>query len=160
IFTPLVCYATPVESSASMLLGTIGAIAAKYIYGISSFWNAFLWLRISGFAALLVLFLPSVRRESIKTLKLMNPKIKGLMLFKIIIDFSAFIFADFALKNAPVSLVTALSSSVLPLFVFALVFITSIYLPIFVKEEIDKKTILVKLLAIALMTIGIIFINL
>ena len=144
----------------SMLLGTIGAIAAKHIYNITDFWNAFLWLRISGFTALLVLLLPSVRKDFVITFRQMNPKIKNLMIFKMAIDFSAFIFSGYALKNGPVSLVTALSSSVLPLFVFALALITSIYIPNIVKEEIDKKAILTKLSAIILIIIGIVFVNL
>ncbi|MBI2651870.1 DMT family transporter [Candidatus Woesearchaeota archaeon] len=143
----------------SMLLGTIGAIAAKYIYSITDFWNAFLWLRISGFTALLVLLLPSVRKELVTTFRQTSPKIKRLMLLKMVIDFSAFVFAGYALKNSPVSLVTALSSSVLPLFVFVLILITSIYIPSIVKEEIDKKAILTKLLAIVLIILGIIFVN-
>ena len=141
-------------------LGAISAVGAKYIYSITSFWSAFLWLRLSGFTALLVLLLPSIRQDSLKTFKLMKPKIKGLMVFKMVIDFSAFIFAGYALLNGSVSLVIALGSSLLPLFVFILTLITSIYLPKLIKEEINKKAILTKLLAIVLIIIGIVFVNL
>lgn len=144
----------------SMFLSSIGFIVAKYIYSITNFWNAFLWLRISGFTALSVLLVPSIRKDSLKTFKAMKPKIKAMMIFKMVIDFSAFIFAGYALLNAPASLVSALSSSVLPLFVFMLALITSIYLPKLIKEGIDRKSIMIKLLAILLIIIGIIFINL
>ncbi len=144
----------------SMFLSSIGFIVAKYIYSITSFWSAFIWLRVTGFAALLVLLSPSVRKDSLKTFKVMKPKIKVLMIFKMVIDFSAFIFAGYALLNAPASLVSALSSSVLPLFVFMLALITSIYLPKLIKEEIGKRSILIKVLAIVFIIVGIAFINL
>ena len=143
----------------SMLLSSIGLIAAKYIYGITNFWSAFLWLRLTGFTALSVLFLPSIRKDAVKTFKLMKPKIKGLMIFKMTIDFSAFIFSGIAISNGPISLVTALSSSALPLFVFMLTLFTSLYLPKLVKEEIDRKAILTKVFAIVLIIVGIIFVS-
>ena len=145
----------------SAFLGAISFVAAKHILNVTNFWNAFVWLRISGFTALFVLLVPSVRNNFIKTFKIMKPKIKALMFFKMTIDFSAFIFAGYALLNVPViALMSALAASVQPIFVFILALITSIYLPKLVKEEIDKKTILTKLLAIVLIVIGIIFINL
>ena len=144
----------------SMLLSSIGVVAAKHIFTITNFWSAFLWLRLTGFTALGVLILPSIKRDAVKTFKLMKPKVKGLMIFKMVIDFSAFIFSGLAILNGPISLVTALSSAALPLFVFAFALITSIYLPKLIKEQIDKKAVLTKAAAITLIIIGIIFINL
>ncbi len=144
---------------ASTLLSSISLIIAKYIFSITSFWSAFLWLRISGFTALSVLLLPSVRKDAVKTFKTMKPRIKALMTLKMVIDFSAFIFAGYALLNGVTSLYAALSASALPLFVFILTLITSIYLPKLVKEDIYKKTILIKLFAFVLIVIGIFFVN-
>ena len=144
---------------ASVLLTGISLIIAKHIYSITSFWSAFLWLRVTGFTALLVLLLPSVRRKTLSTLKAMKPRIKGLMIFKMVIDFSAFVFGGYALMKGPTSLVAALSSSLLPLFVFILALAVSVYFPKIIKEEVDKKSILTKLAAIALVIIGISFIN-
>ena len=144
----------------SMFLGAIAYVTGKYVYSITSFWSAFLWLRLAGFTAIGVLLLPSIRKDAMTTFKLMKPKIKGLMVLKMLIDFSALIFIGYAILNGPVSLVSALGSSALPLFVFILALITSIYLPKLVKEDIDRKAILTKLAAIALMIIGISFINL
>jgi len=83
-----------------------------------------------------------------------------LLTFKIVIDFSAFIFSGYAILNGPASLVSALATSVQPIFIFILTLFTSIYLPSIIKEGIDKKAILTKLAAIALIIIGIVFINL
>ena len=145
---------------ASAFLGSVGAVSVKYIYNVTNFWNAFLWLRISGFTALGVLAAASVRNEFVGTFKNMNPKIRYLLGFKMVIDFSAFAFIGYAIYKGPLSLVSALSGSVHPLFVFALALIATLYIPHLLKEEINKKSILSKLLALALIIIGIIFVNL
>ncbi len=143
----------------SALIGSVGAIIAKYFYGVLSFWSAFLWIRIMGFTALIFLLMGSVRRDAIKTYNVMPGKIKLLMAFKMVIDFSAFIFLGYALANGPVSLVSALSSAILPLYIFVLTLVTSIYLPSLIKEEIDKRSILIKICAFMLIIIGIRFVN-
>ena len=143
----------------SALLSAISLVIVKHIFSVTSFWNAFFWFRLSGFAALGVLIAPSVRKNFTKTFKAMNPKIMGLMTFKMIIDFSAFIFSGQAILNGPLSLVAALSNSVQPIFVFILALFTSVYLPKLVKEEIDKKTILTKVFALVLIMAGIVFVN-
>ncbi|MBI3034890.1 EamA family transporter [Candidatus Woesearchaeota archaeon] len=144
----------------SMFFGAIFLVTAKYIYNVTSFWSAFLWMRLAGFTALGVLLFPSIRKEAVNTLKIMKPKAKALMIFKMLIDFSAFVFLGYAILNGPISLVTVLGSSVLPLFVFVLALACSFYFPNLVKEDINKKAILIKLSAIALMVVGIVFVNL
>lgn len=143
----------------SALIGAVSLVAAKHIFTVTSFWNAFLWLRLSSFTALLVLLIPQVRNEFAETFMKMKNKVKWLLGFKMVVDFTAFTFAGYALMNGPASLVSALSSSIQPIFVFAIASFTSIYLPNIVKEEISKKTIFTKLAAIIFMITGILFIN-
>ena len=145
---------------ASAFLSAISVVSAKYIFSVTDFWNAVLWLRIASFSALGALFIPSVRKQFVETFKGMANKIKGLLGFKMIIDFSAMIISGFAVLMGPIYLVSALASSVLPLFVFILASITSVYIPKIVKEDIDKKTILTKTLSIVMIIIGVVFINL
>ncbi|MBS3114136.1 EamA family transporter [Candidatus Woesearchaeota archaeon] len=145
----------------SAICGAISFVAAKHIFNVTSFWSAFLWIRLSGFTALFVLFIPSIRNQFVETFKNMKNKIKLLLSFKMLIDFSAFIFAGYAIINAPViALISALASSTLPALVFILTLITSLYFPKLIKESIDKKAILTKVLSIALIIIGIVFVNL
>ncbi len=143
----------------STFLASFYYISAKHIFNVTSFWSAFLWLRLASFSALFVLFVPSIRKEAFQTFKNMKNKVKGLLGFKMMIDFSAFIFAGYAILNGPISLVTVLGNSINPLFVFVFTLFISIYLPKIVKEETDKKSIFTKVLAIVLIIIGIIFIN-
>ncbi len=143
----------------STLLISFYYVASKHIYKITDFWNAFMWLRIAAFSGVLVLIEPSIRKEFIYTLRNMNSGIKGLLGFKMIVDFSAFIFLGFAILNGPISLVSALGSATAPVFIFFITFFTTIYLPHIVKEDINKKTILIKALAILLIIVGIFLVN-
>ena len=144
---------------AAAFVDAFGIIAEKHILNVTSFWNAFLWLRLASFVSLAVLLVPSVRNDFISTFKGMKTRIKQLLGFKMIIDFLAFIFAVYALFKGPASLVTVLSSSVGPLFMFLIALLFSIYLPKIVKEAAGKKIILIKISAIALIIAGIVFVN-
>lgn len=144
----------------AMFIGSIALVTSKHIFTVTGFWSAFLWLRLAEFSAVGVLLVPSIRKEAVGTYKSMTLKIKGLIIFKMLIDFSAFIFSGYAISNGPISLITALGSSALPLFVFMLALFMSAYFPNIVKEDISKKVILTKLFAIVLIAIGIAFINL
>ena len=119
-----------------------------------------MWLRFASFIGLIVLVVPSIRKQFTTTLKEMGAKAKALLGLKMLIDFFAFIFLGYALLNGPVSLVSALGSASAPVFIFIITLVTSIYLPKIVKEEISKKTVFTKLLAIILIIIGIVFVEL
>ncbi|MBI2655086.1 EamA family transporter [Candidatus Woesearchaeota archaeon] len=147
-----------------MLLSTLPIslyyIMSKHIYEVTDFWSAFMWLRLTAFSGILVLLIPSVREQFITTVKTMKSGAKGLIGFKMIVDFSAFMFLGYAMLNGPISLISALGSATAPMFIFFITVFTSIYLPNLVKEEIDRKSILTKIAAIALIIIGIVFVNL
>lgn len=138
----------------------IAYISAKHVFNVTGFWSAVLWLRLTGFVALSVLLIPSVRKDFFRTFKAMKNKIKGLIGFKMMLDASAFIASDFAILLGPVSLVSALSNASLPLFVFILTLLTTFYFPEIIKEDIHKKSFVIKLVAIILVIAGIIFVNL
>lgn len=144
----------------SMVISSVSVVSAKHIFDVTSFWSAFLWLRLGGFISAFVLLSPSIRRQFVETFKAMDTKIRRLLGFKMLIDFTAFIFAGYALQNGQAPLVSALASSVLPLCVFLLTSITSVYFPRILRESIDKKVILAKLAAIACIIIGIMLVNL
>ena len=143
---------------ASMLIA-ISYIAAKHVFNITNFWNGVFWLRLTGLAVLFTLFIPQVKNDFVHSFKNMNMKIKKLLFFKMVIDFSAFILSDLAILLGPVTLVSALASSSAPVLVFILALFTSLYAPQWVKEDIDKNTILLKAIAIILVVTGVIFVS-
>ena len=135
-------------------------ILSVHIFKVTNFWSAFMWLRLSAFSSLFLLFLPSIRKQFINTWKNMGQRVKSLITLKMIIDFSAFIFLGLAMFSGPVSLISALGSAVAPIFIFLITSFSTFYVPHIVREEISKQAVLAKFLAIALIIIGIIFINL
>ena len=143
----------------SMFLSAISIITAKHVFSSMGFWGAFLWIRIVDFNALAVLAMPSVRKDAAKTIKSMEPKIIWLLIFKMVIDFIGFIFGGLALSQGVVSLVSVLGSSTLPLLVFIITLITSLYIPNILSEDINKRILLTKIAAITLIITGIVFIN-
>lgn len=144
----------------SAVLGSISIVAARHIIKATDFWNAFFWLRASSLTALFVLFAPNVRREFAESFRKAGKNIRSLLGFKMLVDFSAFIFAGYALLNTPaVALMSALNSTVLPMLVFVLTLLTSLYLPGIIKEEISRNILLTKIIAIILIAAGITFIN-
>lgn len=142
----------------SLLLSSLYFVSAKYIFSVTSFWSGFLWLRLTSSSAILVLFAPATRKDFVETFRIIPNKIRGLLGFKMIIDFSAFIFSNLAILYGPIALVTAVNDSISPFLVFLIATFISIYLPKTLKEEISKKAILTKLSALVFIIIGIIFV--
>ena len=135
-------------------------VFSNHIYQVTNFWSAFMWLRLSALSSIFLLLIPSIRKEFFETWNAMRKNSRLTISSKMIIDFSAFIILGLAMVSGPVALISALGSSLAPIIIFLLTTLTTLYLPNLIKEEINKKIVLIKLLAIALIIAGIIFINL
>lgn len=144
---------------ASALFISIYYILSKHIYKAVSFWSAFMWLRLFALAPIFLLLLPSIRRQFVFTFRGMNVNVKSLMLLKMAVDFSAFIVLGLAILSGPISLVSALGGASAPIFIFVITLFTTIYFPHIVREDIDKRSLLAKMLAIMLAIVGIILVN-
>ncbi|MAG91056.1 hypothetical protein CMO83_00095 [Candidatus Woesearchaeota archaeon] len=145
---------------ASAIFIAFSWIAGKHILSITNFWNAFLWLRLTNFVTLGLLFVPSIRNEFINTFRKMNNKIRGLLGFKMVVDFSAFAISNLGIFFGTATLTSALAGSISPLLIFTLAILASIFIPKIIKEELDFDSILIKTASLILVIIGIIFINL
>jgi drug/metabolite transporter (DMT)-like permease len=143
----------------SMTIGSIASIAAKYVYSSTGFWNGLIWLRISGFAGLLVFFAPRIAKDFKMTYQKMPLNYKKLMCFKMVIDFSAFIFYGIAISNGPISIISAFSGAVIPIMVFLIALALTKAYPHILKEDVSSKALFWKTLSIALVIAGIIFVN-
>ena len=138
---------------------TIYYLFSKHIYQTTDFWSAFMLLRLSALSSVLLLLIPSIRKEFFETWVKMKKNAKLLITSKMLIDFSAFIVIGLAMVSGPISLISALGSSTAPIFIFLITLFTTFYLPRLLKEQISKKIVLIKLIAIALIIVGIVFIN-
>ena len=143
----------------SGILASLAYITIKYVYSSTTFWNAFVWTRLANMSAMLVLFSPSIRKNFVATYRKNKIGARLLLAFKMVIDFSAFLALGYALQKAPVSLVNVIATSSLPLFVFFMAIASSVFFPHLVKEDLKAKSVLIKVIAIILIIVGIIFIN-
>ena len=145
---------------ASTFLISIYYLVSAHIYKTTSFWSAFMWLRLSALLPVFLLLAPAIRKEYFETWGSMKKNAKLMIISKMLVDFSAFIILGLAIASGPISLITALGSSLAPIFIFALTVAATLYMPSLIKEEITSKAIMIKLISITLIAAGIIFINL
>ena len=139
----------------AMLSGFIWASTAvivKYLLSFADFWTIFSYTRIGMFIGILPLayfylndFFLAVRKH--------GNKVIGVMSVNEILALSGIFSATYAMSIGPVTLVQSLIS-VEPFIVFILSIIISIFLPKILKEEIDRKTLFLKAVAITAVIIG------
>lgn len=138
----------------AFLIAVENIINKHILFGISYlsvyFWNSFGTL----IGILFLLTFTKVRREFIDLVKTFRHK-KLLPIFAVSepMAFFAYISFNFALSLGKVSLVSAIGP-VQAFFVFLFTLFLSIFRPRILKEEINKSTILIKLLAILLLFVG------
>lgn len=139
------------------LLIAISTVIMKYVFQSSSFWEIMPWILIAEIIATLIFALllkKNIFQQFMETVR----KGKLIILINELFSAVAFIIFSLALALGSVSLISALSV-VNPIFVFLLAIIITIWLPKIFKEEIDRKTIILKISAIVLISISLIILN-
>ncbi|MDP2909711.1 MAG: hypothetical protein Q8N69_01415 [bacterium] len=141
-------------------LASLTFIFSKYAFLNMGFWPGFIWMRIFTFAIILLfLFSGSVRKELFGKKKSFTKN--GLILFFVIqiLGASAFILQNWAIDLAGLSLLPVINAlqGVQYVFLFFLALIVSLKFPQAIRENITKKVIFQKILAIFLIAAGFIF---
>jgi drug/metabolite transporter (DMT)-like permease len=129
-------------------------ISDKTLLGYLGYWSLFFWNIVGTFCgALLLLTLPRLRRETVKSIVAAGRKAvlttfigEGLYVVGTICSLIALSLVDASLASSLFGLQ--------PFFVFFYTLFLSIFLPRILKEEISKSTVSLKISAIALMFIG------
>jgi len=139
-------------------------ITTKYAYSQQSFLSSFLWIRLGGlFVSLLFLVDKDSRKEIFKSFikKEKTPaKIgKGFVLVNQLIGSLAFIIQNYAVYLGPVAIINALQG-VQYAFLLIIGIFFSLFYPKILKEDISKKTLIKKILAILIIAFGLYFITL
>lgn len=138
----------------SSFLFAIEDVIAKYIFSNTSYWQGFIWTRIfSLLVVLLFLLFTRFRNDFFNFVKTIKAKSFSVVLGGESLDYLGMIFYYFAVSLGPVSLVSAMHG-LQPLFVLIFAIILSIWFPRILKEELQLKTIAIKLFAIILMGAG------
>jgi drug/metabolite transporter (DMT)-like permease len=140
------------------LLFSVSNIAYKYAMNTISIWNTF---TINGICIGAVALIFSVRKKNLRDLKNMeqrNQKI-GLIIGSQSIAALGIILSFIAIHSGPVALVSTIMN-IRPAFILIFSLIISRFYPGFITEQMTKKTILIKIFGIAMITVGVVLIGL
>ena len=137
-------------------------VGSKFAYASQDFFSAFLWTRLGALlAASLILFSPRARRE-IKAIFTRQPKRKrnqGLIFGNQVLGAIGFVLQNYAVYLGPVAIVNSLQGVQYAWIIF-LGAIISFFYPKALKEDISKRVLFQKGLAIFIISIGLYFLSL
>jgi transporter family protein len=138
----------------SCLLITLNTLVFKIIGLESSFWAVSLWEYIGSFVFGILLFLIPSYRESFRNLLIEGgKKIFILNVFSEILNVLGRLFSKFATLIAPIALISVVNGTQ-PFFIFIFGLFLFKFFPKAQSENFSKKSILVKMSAVALMVAG------
>lgn len=135
----------------------INSVLVKYLLGFTDYWTIFAYERIGaaiGSIPIIYLYLPRL----IDIIREHGKRVIAILSVAEFLNLLALLLITIATSIGFVTLVNALSS-IQPFFVLVLAVILSTFYPFFLKEEIGKSVILLKLSAILLMFIGAVLIT-
>ncbi len=126
----------------------------KFVYLNQPYYDGFILIRLgSFFGALSILLIKKYRIGLIETFSSISNKVRGTIIIYGILNLIGLAFFNFAVSIASVSLVSA-SAGIQSIFVLFSASILSVKFPQLLKEEINKKILFQKLIAIILIILG------
>ncbi|MAG08353.1 hypothetical protein CMO89_02685 [Candidatus Woesearchaeota archaeon] len=137
------------------LMVAVSYVITKHLLNFADYWTVFSYSRIGAFLAVIPIFLKLSR---VILSSHYGNKVIGIISLNAVIGLTGMLLVTIAASIGHVSLVNALSS-IQPFFVLLLTLFLSLFFPHIIKEEITKSTISLKLIAIALMFLGVILIT-
>ncbi|MCX7779143.1 MAG: EamA family transporter [Patescibacteria group bacterium] len=138
-------------------LSALSFVLSKIIYLRLPFLSGFIWIRLGSFVFSLSLLLPKKIRSIIcQSLKTTQPKTSLLFLINQGVAVLYFVLLNVAISLNSVSLVNALQG-IQYVFIFFFALIISKKFPHLFQEELEKKVIFQKIIAIILIFIGLSF---
>ena len=139
---------------------SIYAVIFKYITQSMPILTALVWLNIFMFFLSFTFFIvPSFRTAWKEEMKGLDKKLAGGVFGIVLLDNFGTFFNLWALSLGPVALVYALEGFQ-SIFVFIFAIFISLFTAIDLHEELNRKNVIVKLIALFLSVIGVVMINL
>jgi len=151
-----------ISATAAFFLA-LSFVLAKYVYMAQPFWSGYIWIRIGGFLmAMGFLFAREVRDELFKIKINFPKKTAAIFLSNQAAGASANILQNWAIALAPLVCVAIINALQGVQYAFLLIFATIISLkfPKILKEEISRKILFQKILAILLIGGGLVLLTL
>ena len=143
----------------SALLYAIFFIATKYAYSHQPFMSSFIWIRGGGLLVVILFLLDKKNRQEIKNSLLAksskSAKVgKEFIVFNQVLGSGAFLIQNYAVFLGPVAIINALQGVQYAALLLLGIFF-SIFFPKILQEDISKKVLIKKILAILLVAIGL-----
>ena len=147
------------KGAAFMILSTIafaaGNVLTKYLLNFADYWTVFSYVRIGSFITIIPV-LHFGFRDLLAVAK-KSRKVAGVVFFNRVLGLTGLLLVALAASSGYISLVSALTATQ-TLFVLAIALVLSRFYPKILKEEFDRKTAAIKLVATTLMFIGVVLI--
>ncbi len=139
----------------SSFMIAVNGLVFKIIALDENFWGTAFWEYVGGFAFALFLLicLPLYRRQFFATIAKSRGLVISINIFSETLNIVAKLLANFASLLAPLALVYVVNGFQ-PLIVLLYGIILTLFIPKWGKENISKKTLIQKLVAIAIMFLG------
>ena len=140
------------------LMLAVASVGFKYALEEISFWDMY---GINGICIASVVLIYSLRKENLLELRNLEQRTQkiSIIIVDVCLGITAGILGFKALEMGPVAIVNALLN-VRPAFVFVFSLILSAFFPTVINDRLNKRTALLKFIAVALMTAGIVIISL
>ncbi len=146
-------------SALTGLFLSLNFVLAKYVYLMLPFWTGFIWIRVGAFLTVLFfLFTKQVRKELFSDVSAFSKKTGAFFLFNQAIGAGAFTLQNWAIALAGLAYLSVINA--LQGIQYALLFILTILFSKIFKEEISKKVILQKIIAILFIGVGVVILAL
>ena len=146
---------------ASTFMFSAYMVTLHHVLNYMSFISGFIWLRITLVFWLLPLLLISSFRSKLnrETKNLFNKKLFFIVLAVVLVDNMGTLLNTWGLSLGPVALINAVGGTQM-IFVFVIAILISIFAPKILKEELDRRNVILKIVALILMVVGVLLINL
>ena len=139
---------------------SIYAVIYSHVVVVESFAVSYVWMNIFGFfMSFLLVFSPSIRHDFVSLWKKMDVSLISIFFGVSILNHIGAFLNVWALSLGLAALVFAMEGFQ-AMFILIFATIISVFNPKLLKEELDKKNIILKLVALVFMIVGILILNL
>jgi len=143
------------------LFFSLQMVFSKIVYSELPFWDGFIWMKIFSFAfCLFFIFDKGFRKEAFNVENKMDKRTSIIFIITQILGGLANIFESLAVSLVPLVYLGIMNAmkGMQYVFIFIFVILISLFIPKLLKEEISRKIIIQRIIAIILIIIGLLVI--
>ena len=143
---------------ASLGSASLGVIF-KFVYGLNTFWQTIAWENLGiGISSLFLFLIPTYKKQFVKSVKGLKKMVYAAVLINELVFFLGRLSLRYAFTMTSVALVTVLMG-VQPIFVLIYTILLTLIAPQIIKENINSKVVMQKLLLMLIILAGVYFVS-